>query len=246
MENRLDGFADAYGESFNYHDENMAMLQWYSRRVIDCIRARKMGSVVSLGIGHRIVSKSILAETGEQLQKYLIIEGSAEIISQYRQEVPASDKLQILNCLFEEFTTTETFDAIEMGFVLEHVEDPSMLIAKFAAYLKPGGTVFFAVPNARSVHRLIGHSAGMLDDLYRLSNSDLELGHLRYFDLESLISTILRAGLKIVKKEGIYLKPFSTSQLKSLALPEEVQAALFKVGRDYPEITNAIYVEAVS
>ena len=38
------------------------------------------------------------------------------------------------------------------------------------------------VPNARSLHRLIGERAGLIDDLYRLSEHDLAVGHRRYFD----------------------------------------------------------------
>jgi hypothetical protein len=42
----------------------------------------------------------------------------------------------------------------------------------------------------------------------------------------------------------VYLKPLTTAQLGSLALPAEVRRALYDVGVEHPEICNAIYMEA--
>jgi 2-polyprenyl-3-methyl-5-hydroxy-6-metoxy-1,4-benzoquinol methylase len=131
-----------------------------------------------------------------------------------------------------------------MGFVLEHVDDPSFIIKKYIHFLKPDGIVFIAVPNARSLHRLIGEKAGMLDSLYKLSRHDVSLGHKRYFDMESFVKLVLESGLKITNIEGIYMKPFSTGQLKSLKLAPEITYALCEIGQTYPEICNALFMEA--
>jgi hypothetical protein len=56
------------------------------------------------------------------------------------------------------------------------VDDPGVIVRQFSRYLAPGGAMFIVVPNARSLHRLIGHKAGLLDNLYRLSAEDLQLG----------------------------------------------------------------------
>ena len=128
--------------------------------------------------------------------------------------------------------------------MLEHVEDPLLLLQIYSKLLKPGGCMFIAVPNAKSLHRRLGHEAGLLDNIYKLSPHDLALGHKRYFDLESLRKIVSEAGLQIITIEGIYLKPFSLNQLRSLALSEDIMEALFKVASEYPELSNAIYLEA--
>lgn len=99
------------------------------------------------------------------------------------------------------------------------------------------------VPNARSLHRLLGQAAGLLDDVHRLSPEDLELGHQRYFDLDSLRRLVEGAGLRIVSAEGIFLKCLPTAQLERLALPPEVGDAFFTLGASYPDLANAIYLE---
>jgi SAM-dependent methyltransferase len=220
---------EAYSEDFMFHDENRLMLSWYSRRIIKVIRA---------------VSRTIVLEPGSLLDKYIIIEGSRKIIEEFTNEVELPENVSVKNVLFEEFSTGEKFDVIEMGFVLEHIDDPQGLIRKYKDFLRPQGSIFIAVPNARSLHRVIGNRAGLLDDLYSLSKHDLELGHKRYFDKESLTKIVLESGLKILNTEGIFLKPFSTSQIRSLNLPQEVLDALFSTAVDSPDISNAIYVEA--
>jgi hypothetical protein len=84
----------------------------------------------------------------------------------------------------------------------------------------------------------------MLDDIYKLSEHDLLLGHKRYFDKQSVIELVEKSGLSVENIEGIFLKPFSAFQLESIKLPLEVLKALCSLAVGYPEISNAIYVEA--
>lgn len=244
MKKRLDEYKDAYQEEFKFHNENIAMLSWYVQRIIKSMKNTNVKSLVSLGIGHRIVSQKIIDEFGHVLKKYLIIEGSQEIIYEFNKHAAISTNVALINSLFEEFSTRKKFDAIEMGFVLEHVDNPLFIIKRYAGFLKQGGSVFIAVPNAKSLHRQIGYQAGMLENLYKLSKYDLELGHKRYFDMDSLVKLIIKSGLKIVNIEGIFLKPFATDQMKSLGLSPHVIRALCALGTGFPEITNAIYAEA--
>lgn len=242
--NMLDGFKEAYHRKFKFYDEDILMSIWCGQRMVETIREKGFESVISLGVGHKIVSRSILRNLSDILTKFVIIEGSSKMIRDFGRTTNLPPNVRLVKSLFEEFGTEERFDAIEMGFVLEHVDDPLSILKRYSTFLKARGSILISVPNARSLHRLIGYEAGLLDDPYRLSSFDLRLGHKRYFDLKSLERLVRRSGLKIVKREGIYLKPFSTSQLKSLDLLPEVTQALFSIGVSYPEIGNAIYLEA--
>lgn len=242
--NNLDLYKDAYKKNIKFYDENNLMLSWYSKRMIETIKDKHYGSLISLGIGHKIVSKKILKELGNLLKRYIIIEGSERLIKWFMKNIKLPSNVTIINSLFEDYEAKEKVDAIEMGFILEHVNDPPALINRYSKFLKPDGSFFIAVPNAKSLHRQIGHNAKLLDSLKRLSRYDLKLGHKRYFDLESIVKLVLESGLKIVNIEGIFLKPFSTSQLRSLKLLPEVVNALCYVGVDYPDISNAIYIQA--
>jgi len=136
------------------------------------------------------------------------------------------------------------YDSIEMGFILEHVDDPELILARYKNFISETGSIFIAVPNAKSLHRVIGEKAGLVGDIYKLSECDLQLGHKRYFDLNSLEELVHRAGLKIVDKKGLMLKPITGLQIKKLGWQQNIIDALLEIGLDYPEIANCIYIEA--
>jgi 2-polyprenyl-3-methyl-5-hydroxy-6-metoxy-1,4-benzoquinol methylase len=238
----LDSYASSYKEAFKFHDENLMLLEWYSRRILQTIRAREPASVLSLGIGHKVVAGSLLRAAG-YMKSYTIVEGSDEMIRAFTDRETLPENASIVHSFFETYNADQKFGIIEAGFILEHVDDPLLILRKFAGFLEPDGCMFIAVPNALSLHRRIGHEAGMLDDLYQLSPHDIALGHKRYFEPETLLRLISDAGLRPVVTEGIYLKPFSLTQMNSLGLSSSVIQALLQIGVRYPELSNAIYVE---
>ena len=236
--------ATGYRPGFAYHDENLLMLGWYAARLEDTLRARGARRVLSLGIGHQVVSRRLGGMLGNGVDGYTVVEGSLARISELRAVGFLPPGVDVVHGYFEDYAPSTPLDAIEMGFVLEHVMDPAALVARYRGFLAPGGLVAIAVPNARSLHRLIGQRAGLLDDLYRLSEHDLALGHRRYFDKDSLVRLVEEAGLRVLACEGILLKCLTTAQLASLKLEPRVMQAFCDLAAGYPEIANAIYLEA--
>lgn len=130
-----------------------------------------------------------------------------------------------------------------MGFVLEHVNDPLSIVKQYRQYLNPGGIIYIAVPNAKSLHRVIGHYAGLLPDMYALGPYDIELGHKRYYDLDSITNLVTEAGMQVSVQKGLMLKPITGDQMRKLEWQENIIDALFIIGEDYPAISNCIYLE---
>jgi SAM-dependent methyltransferase len=240
----LDNYDKAYDSGFKYNDENSWFLTRYAQYMSQSIGKNKFQNILSLGIGHHIVSDILSAELDNGILKYVILEGSKSIIDKFATKTSHKDKIEVIHTYFEEYETDEKFDVIEMGFVLEHVDDPEFIVKKFKSFLSEKGSMFIGVPNARSLHRQIGFEAGLLEDVYKLSDYDLQLGHKRYFDLESISKVATNAGLKIENKIGLFLKPITTAQMQQLGWSGNVVNALIKLGDKNPDISNCILIEA--
>ena len=244
MANELDSHAQTYGEDQRFYAENILTERTYCRRVIAALHGRSGIKLLSLGLGHGLTARELNAGLSGRLKRHVVLEGSREMIERFKRQPAPAPALDIVECFFEDFESDEKFDAIEMGFVLEHVEDPALLLRKYHGSLAAGGSLFIGVPNALSLHRKLGHIAGLLDDPYKLGEMDLKFGHRRYFDLESLQACVIKAGFKIRSSQGLLMKPFTEAQMQSLGLKPAIWDALTEVSKDYPAIANSIFLEA--
>jgi 2-polyprenyl-3-methyl-5-hydroxy-6-metoxy-1,4-benzoquinol methylase len=242
MSEDLNAYKAAYTEQFPYHWDEELLLKAYAKKIVEHLGQRGKIRVLSLGIGGQTVSRTIREEI--DVAEYHILEGAEEIIARYREETSPPKNVVIHHTYFETAQFAEPFDAIEMGFVLEHVDDPGSILRKFRAFLKPGGLLFAAVPNARSLHRLLGRSAGFMEDLYALSQYDLELGHKRYFDAQSIVKLVEDSGYSVLERRGLVIKPLTTSQLRQLELSERIDNAFIDVGYEHPDIANGVLLIA--
>lgn len=236
MRNNLDEHVQAYIGNNLYDFDNEILLTWYSQRVLSLSKGGR--SILELGLGHGYTTNIFSSNS----DRHVVLEGSPAVIRHFKEKFPGCDA-QIVETYFEEFDTQEKFDVIVLGFILEHVDDPFEIIYRYKNFLAPGGKMFLAVPNAEVLNRRLGHLAGMLQDIGTLSKNDLLLGHKRYYTVNSLSAEIARAGYQIDKLEGIYLKPFTTSQMISLNLDQKVIRALCEVGVDYPELSCGILAQ---
>ena len=236
MANKLDIHVAAYRGENPYDFDNEILLTWYPQRI--AINSPGAHSVLELGLGHGYATDFF----SKRFARHVVLEGSSAVIGNFAEKFPGC-AAQIIETYFEEFDTEERFDVIVIGFILEHVDDPPGIIGRYRNFLSPEGKMFLAVPNAEVLNRRLGHLAGMLDDMEALSENDHLLGHKRYYTVRSLSAEIDRAGFQIDRMEGIYLKPFTTSQMLALKLDDKVIRALCEVGIAYPELSCGILAQ---
>lgn len=236
MKNVLDDHVAAYRGDNLYDFDNEILLTWYPQRVLHYTGAAH--SLLELGLGHGYTTDIFSRRFG----RHVVLEGSPAVIGNFRDKHPGCGA-QIVETYFENFSTDERFDVIVMGFILEHVDDPLLILRRYRDFLAPGGRMFVAVPNAEVLNRKLGHLAGLLDDMTELSENDHLLGHKRFYTVASLSADVAQAGCGVDRLEGIYLKPFTTRQIVSLQLERKVIDALCTVGIDYPELSCGILAE---
>ena len=239
MSNILDSHVEAYEGHSLYDFDNSIQLNWYPRRIIQLVQ--NSNSILELGLGHGVASEVF----SHFFARHVVIEASSAVINNFRMRFPDCHP-QIIESYFEDYESPERFDVIVLGFILEHVDDPNKILTHYKKFLSAQGKMFVTVPNAEVLNRRLGYLAGILPDIHELSEHDLLCGHKRYFTLASLTQEVENAGYKVAHVEGIYLKPFTTSQIKSLEFNDRILEALCTVGKDYPELCCGILAQIES
>jgi 2-polyprenyl-3-methyl-5-hydroxy-6-metoxy-1,4-benzoquinol methylase len=189
------------------------------------------------------------------------VDASAMHISEAKKTYP---DLEFIQSLAEEYQDSSMFSTITMITLLEHVQDPSAILAACAKNLLPGGVLIAHVPNAIAVNRRISKIMGSLSDEYELSPFDKDiLGHRRSYDISLLVQDFQKAGLKVIKTGGVFYKMLSTPQInwllengpweeggfgwgrtgaeKSKDWRKAFCDACYEFGKERPEDCNVIY-----
>lgn len=234
----LDAVASEYKPNAATEIENNLILNWYPDRII-----QRMGHVerlLELGLGHGFTAERFNAACTE----HIIVDGAPSVIEQFHHTHPHFSG-SIVEAYFEDYAPAAPCDVIVMGFVLEHVDDPDLILRRYREYLRPDGRVYVAVPNAKSLNRRLGIELGLIDDIYDLNANDLALGHQRQYCLDTLRAALQRTGYAVTHEEGIYLKPLPLAVLKTLPAMQENLQAMLRVGIDFPELCVGLLVEAV-
>ena len=199
-------------------------------------RHLKPGNILELGPAEGLMTAMLLT-TGAPIT---IVEGSKAFCDQIKAAHPQVDTV---HGLFEDFAPKGRFDNIVLGHVLEHVVDPVALLRQVTGWLNPGGTIFAAVPNARSLHRQAAVIMGMLPSEDALNQSDVEHGHRRVFTPETFRNAFYQAGLTVEVFGGYWLKPLANSQIEANWTDAMVEAFM-QLGERYPDVAGEIYVLA--
>ncbi|MCK9607893.1 MAG: class I SAM-dependent methyltransferase [Methylomonas sp.] len=236
MKKDLNAVSSEYRPDAVTEIENNLMLNWYPQRIIS--RFKHVPSLLELGLGHGFSAK-IFANA---CNRYVVLDGSSVVIEQFRHNTP-DFRGEIVETYFEDYSPDQKFNVIVMGFVLEHVDDPDLILKRYHDFLLPGGKLYVAVPNAKSMNRRLGLELGLIDDIYSLNANDLALGHQRQYCRDTLKAAVARAGYRVLHEEGIYLKPLPLGVLKTLEDFEANLQAMLRVGVDFPDLCVALLME---
>ncbi len=230
---RLDNVAKHYDpyQSFDY-----CLIQFDAEEICPRVEGK---SALELGCATGVMS----ARLAQAAAKLTIVDGAAEYVDQTRAVIEKTEgttaEVTYVASLFEDFEPDCKFDAVILANILEHIENPTDLLKRAAAWLKPGGELHIVVPNAQSLHRRIGHAMGMLEHPGAMTENDHKLGHRRVYEFDTLRDDIQCANLQIIHETGIFLKPLSNAQMESYG--KQLTDALYKVGQDLPEWCAEIY-----
>ena len=165
-----------------------------------------------------------------------VVDASIDFIAAIKQQFPG---VVAHHKYFEEFAPAGKFSTIFMTHILEHLDDPVELLNRAHEWLTDDGVVLISVPNAQSLHRLVGVKMGMLETPYSLNAQDVKLGHKRVFDKTTMLEVIDQTPFRVVHFTGLMLKPISNRQIER-DWDARLIEAFFELGFDFPELCAEI------
>ena len=117
--------------------------------------------------------------------------------------------------------------------LIHELPDPHDLLARATALLGAGGVVHLSVQNPLSIHRLVAVEMGLIDDPRGISGRGRRYATRRIWSADELIELAWDAGLRLVAREGVMLKPLPNEMMA--ALPPEVLDGFARAARHLPE-----------
>lgn len=219
-------------------------LSWKSHLVTKKFEYMKINNffigenVLEIGSAHHYLTTKILLKWSNRLT-------TVDQTDSFEDIRKNNSHFKSLICKWEEMSIeNEKFSDIVFTHGLEHISDRILVLKKLKNYLTANGRLHIVVPNALSLHRLIGVEMGFLNSPYDFTEVDKRSKHLVVYDFNMLKNDLKSAGLNILSLEGVQLKPMTDLQLSNF--PREYYEALNSISYLFNEYCSEIYACAVN
>lgn len=195
--------------------------------------------VLELGTGDGEMTQYLFSD----FKKIVGVEGSSYLIKKVKERFfnkYSTKKLELYHSLFEDFKPSRLYPTIICSHILEHLDEPVKLLVKLKKWVERNGVIIIIVPNALSLHRLVGVKMRLLRKPTDLNPNDKKIGHKRVYTPKTLKKDIKKAGLHIKSFGGYFLKPLSNKQIQE-SWTEKMLDAFYELGKEYPRFATEIY-----
>ena len=203
--NYLDKIAHNYHTSSHedkfIEDEcQLYTLEWIDKYIQDDL------SVLELGYGEGVLT-NYLSGLNINLD---VVEGSKVL---FKKGKSAHANVVFHHSFFEDFFPNKKYDLIVCTHVLEHVDNPSVILDNIYNWLTENGTALIIVPNSESIHRQLAVIMNLQKNNSDLSKRDHLVGHKRVYDYKQLDNDINNSSLIVVERKGFFLKTLPNSMM---------------------------------
>lgn len=173
------------------------------------------------------------------------VEASDVAIAEAKNKL--GEKVKFVNSLFEKAALPKRYDNIVLTHVLEHLDDPVLVLKRINnEWLAEGGRFFLVCPNANAPSRQIAVKMGLISHNTAVTPAEAEHGHRCTYTLDTLESDAVAAGLKVVHRSGIFFKALANFQwdrlLQTDIISKEYLEGCYKLGQQYPDLCSSIFL----
>jgi 2-polyprenyl-3-methyl-5-hydroxy-6-metoxy-1,4-benzoquinol methylase len=173
------------------------------------------------------------------------VEASSEAVEEAKLRL--GDKLTYINDLFEKVSLPKKYDNIVLTHVLEHLDDPVLVLKRVNdEWLADGGRFFLVCPNANAPSRQIAVKMGLISHNSAVTPAEDEHGHRCTYALDTLERDATAAGLNVVHRSGVFFKALANFQWDQLLATDiitpEYLEGCYQLGQVYPDLCSSIFL----
>ena len=173
------------------------------------------------------------------------VEASYKVVEDARGRL--GNKVVFVNSLLETVSLPRHYDNIVLTHVLEHLDDPVLVLRRINdEWLEESGRLFLVCPNANAPSRQIAVKMGLITHNAAVTPTEAEHGHRRTYSLDTLERDAVAAGLKVVHRSGIFFKALANFQFDRLLatdiISEGYLEGCYELGQQYPDLCSSIFL----
>ena len=174
-----------------------------------------------------------------------VVEGSRDMAA--FTSVRVGGRAKVLQGDIETVELEGTYDAIFLINVLEHTEDPGLVLRRIKSWLSLNGWAFILVPNAYAPSRQVAVKMGLLEKETGVTEGEYTHGHRRTYTAGALGREALEAGLSIQNAGGLFFKALANYQFdllmeKEEVITEEYMEACYQLSERHPQLCASLYL----
>lgn len=241
MDNRRDYNAeikDIAGHSYAYNFDFDVMHSYMLESFKPFLRP---GNLLELGSFKGDFTQRLLS----QFDDITCVEASGVAIEEARQKL--KDKVRFINATFESATLPTQYSNIILTHVLEHLDDPVLVLRRINdEWLADEGRLFLVCPNANAPSRQIAVKMGLISHNSAITEAEAAHGHRATYSLDTLEAVVVKAGLTVSYRSGIFFKALANFQWDKLLgtdiISKEYLDGCYKLGQQYPDLCSSIFL----
>ena len=201
----------------------------------------KTGSLLELGCFKGDFTRRLLSHFDD----ITCVEASDAAVEDAKSRL--GNKVKFVRSTFETASLPKRFDNIVMTHVLEHVDDPVLVLRRINdEWLADGGRFFLVCPNANAPSRQIAVKMGLISHNCAVTATEAKHGHHRTYALDTLERDAVAAGLKVMHRSGIFFKALANFQwdrlLNTNIISKEYLEGCYELGQQYPDLCASIFL----
>lgn len=233
---------DEYAKKYSLSGFEKYKVFYRRKKLLEIIETHSPKNILEIGCGSEPLFKYI------ENVKFTVVEPAQEFYDNALALAEGSSRIICLQGYFENVVgeLAGDYDMVICSCLLHEVEKPDRLLQSIMQVCNNNTIVHINVPNADSIHRLLGKEMGILQDVHDMSETNKELQQNNVYDRKTLRKVIEDSGLEIIESGSFFVKPFSHAQMYQMLemeiLSEDVLDGLYELGKYMPEFGSEIYV----